>query len=266
MKRSALFISAVLISSLAVSACGGGDGAPASPDQISDAAGAAESVPGAIADDTAAGAAAVISQDAEAMERVEIGGMSSRPLSWADSVESLARFHEYVVVARVTSVGVGYPLAETLVEHLVPKEPLPADHPKASITPDPEGKIGPVGSRFQLEVLRVIGGSDVARGETLAVTMWGGVIDGVRYEDAGDPLLEVGTTYLFFLNRPAVATFTSLPFARFEISEDGRLQRVTDHYDIFGAITELRELPLEDAITKIDEAIVVVGLRDAPSR
>lgn len=261
MNKAALIYAATLISLLALSACGGGSDAPGASGQASEVSGA-ETVFDNATDDTRLAPVPGIDEGAtEAVERVEIGGLTYLPVSLGDSVETLTRSQEYVVVARVTSVAVGYPLAESLVEHLIPKTPLPPEHPKANVAPDPDGKIGPVGSRYRLEVLEVIDAPDLAVGDSFSITAWGGTIDGVRYEDAGDPLLEVGTSYFMFLQKPGSETFTSLPFGRFEISRDGRLQRVTDHFDILGAVSELKGLPLNEAIARVDSVLQDIASR-----
>ena len=241
----------MLISLLALSACSGGAGPPASFDQPSD--------PGAA--QAEAFSAKAFPTAAELVERVEIGGLTTLPIFLANSVETLTGSHDYIVAARVTDVAVGYPLAESLVEHLIPKTPLPPDHIKAGVAPDPDGKIGPVGSRYRLQVVRVIQAPDLAVGDSFDITAWGGMIDGVRYEDAGDPLREVGTSYLLFLDKPGSNTFTSLPFGRFELVAGDRLRPVSNHYDVFGAVVELRDLTLVEAIVRVKAVLLAQAFR-----
>ena len=274
--RPAFLVAALLFWLLALSACGSGSDAPAPPDQASDAGAPVERDAGAQVESVVDAATDVTGLDypiaidesaAEAVERIEVGGMTSLPFTRATSLVTLAGSHEYIVVARVTSMSSGYPLARSAVAHFIPETPLPPDDPKANITPDPDGRIGPVGSQYKLEVVRTIQSSDLAVGDSFAITAWGGKIDGVRYESAGDPLLEVGTTYLLFLERPHEAAFTSLPFGRYKISSDGRLQRVTTQFDVFDAVSSLSGLGLDEAITKIDDALVEYAkLLDAENR
>jgi len=168
-----------------------------------------------------------------------IGGQSD----WAplfQSLPDLIRVDGTIVVGLVTGVFLPFDPRPGLLGQPTP-EPLPSDHPKY-FTPSPEELSRPPGrgfSVYSVELLAVLAPPSLQTGDTIAVMQSGGVFEGIAYEDHGDPVIEVGATYLFFLQpqlglreisiaEPWGTTYSGGPFGRFLVDPDGRLNVVDD--------------------------------------
>jgi hypothetical protein len=159
-----------------------------------------------------ADAPTVIYPPADIVERV---GSVEALWGSAKSLVTMAEAHNTVMIGRVVAVEVGYPLSGFILSHFGESggETPPPGHPKAasSVTPDPSGKIGPVGSWYTVEVIQVLRGDGIRAGDTITITQWGGVADGVIHENEDDPLIRVPATYLFFLVGFELALGAPLP-------------------------------------------------------
>jgi len=126
---------------------------------------------------------------------------------------------------------------------------------------EPEALTRPPGNGFTVyavDVLKVIGPSDVTAGNSIAILQGGGVFQGVVYEYGGDPVIELATTYLFFLNQseppfphPWGVTFGSPPFGRFPLDAAGRAQAVNSAWAKYGAVAAIAGLTADEASAKV---------------
>ncbi len=208
--------------------------------------------------------AAAASGPEEAMDHVVVG-----TADWADYYKSLAelvRVERIILVGRVTGVllpcdnrpgYLGQPTPDIDYSDC-PPDPLEAVplHPELKHcllpTPSPEELSRPPGRSFSVysvEVQRVIASGSVKAGDRIAVLQPGGIcVDTppevaaaydpkVEYETSEDPMMQVGSTYLFFLEpflglreikvpEPWGTTYSGGPFGRFLVGPDGRLQIV----------------------------------------
>jgi hypothetical protein len=152
------------------------------------------------------------------------------------SLEDLTRVFPVIVVGTVENV-------------LLPFDPRPgylgvpleeivgSPSPKSSWTPSPEEMARPPGRNFavySITISRVLSSDALQPGESVAVLQPGGEFEGIRYQIDGDPVLEVGAAYLFFLAEyrgleeisiaePWGLTYSTAPYGRFTI-EEGKLR------------------------------------------
>ena len=82
------------------------------------------------------------------------------------------------------------------------------------------------------------------------------------YHLEGDPLLEVGNTYLLSLDRGLIPEFPNsmaysidVPFSRFLVDSDGKLQPVDQTWAFMPAVQALTGLAVDGAAAKIAEAV-----------
>lgn len=112
---------------------------------------------------------------------------------------------------------------------------------------DPTGG-SPSMSRYRVEVIEELGGA----GDPLESELWilqsGGVKDGIAYELQGDPVLEVGATYVTFLQEDEVGLW-STPWGRFTLDDSDETVPVADDWAQLGVVEELRGRSLEDLRT-----------------
>ena len=77
-------------------------------------------------------------------------------------------------------------------------------------------------------------------------------MNGVAYEFQEDPLLEVGKTYLFFMNLPDEGIlYAGPPYGRFEVLPDGTLSVVSAQWSRLGAVKELNGRRLTDVAPEL---------------
>ncbi len=139
-------------------------------------------------------------------------------LTWAESLPGIGSREDF---PSVDSDGSPIDLDEV-------DEDLPADHPKANATRpaiDPETQ-PPTLSRYNVEVIDILGGRIPADG--FWVYQSGGVKDGIAYEVEGDPVIELGRTYVMFLSLDSNGWYWSIPWGRFEVVDGGRLLPVAE--------------------------------------
>ncbi|MDP2676051.1 MAG: hypothetical protein Q8Q00_14300 [Dehalococcoidia bacterium] len=189
----------------------------------------------------------------------------------ARALDRMVRASPTILVGRVTGVTIVYPYRGQPLPLLHSDEeegePPPPGHPKATVTivPDPS-YLGPPGSLFDVEVLRVVrsspieiggvvfGFTEVKAGDTITVSQLGGLVDGVVFQDESDPIIRVGSTYLYFLGEPEPGTFTSDPFERF-IVDGGKLQPVNRNASNLEGVKALAGLPVDAAQATIEAAL-----------
>lgn len=177
-----------------------------------------------------------------------------------NSLESMVANNDLVVVARVVGVedisdleGAGYDVGSTGPElyELQPGDPrygLPTPAPYDPATDPPQV------SRYNLEVHEVLYG-DAAKGQVVPVTQSGGVRNGVAYETEGDPVIEVGKTYLLFLDRSdEYGWYWPTPWGRHELKENGKLEPVTSQWDGLTAQKELKGKSVDEAKARVAKA------------
>ncbi|MFQ5503037.1 MAG: hypothetical protein ACE5EQ_12195, partial [Phycisphaerae bacterium] len=129
-------------------------------------------------------------------------------IAFASSLMEMASPYETIIVGRVEEVLVPYDPRSGFLGIATPEppRPLPSGHPKAGTigTPTPEELARPPGrlsTTYSVEVLRSIRPSSLAVGELIPVTQGGGVWDGEEHRISDDPVLELGATYLMFLEK-----------------------------------------------------------------
>lgn len=188
------------------------------------------------------------------MERRHIGGISE----WVpvfDSLQNMLWWHDTIIVGRVSGV-------------LQPFDPRPgylgSTPPAYSdvATVEQDAWTRPPGNLFTVyavNVMRVIGPSRAKAGDTVAILQPGGVFEGVAYEDADDPMIEVGSTYLVFLRswdisipHPWGGAFSSPPFGRFPLDAAGRTQAVNSRWAREAAVAAIAGLTVDEAAAKIE--------------
>jgi hypothetical protein len=136
-------------------------------------------------------------------------------------------------------------------------------------TISPEILARPPGNGTALYSVRIIDpviGEKFAKGDVIYVAQPGGVFEGIAYESFGDPVIEVGSTYLFFLSSSTIfaekygATYEGPPFGRF-LAKDGALQPV---HSLWGS--DCTKCPLADLLwgRALEDAIAAISTaRDA---
>lgn len=139
--------------------------------------------------------------------------------------------HSEVAVVRTTS----YEDISTTREYVAVTD-LPAATADA-------GSEYPTLAKFTAEVIQAAKSQSVLEpGEEIKILQIGGYQDGVAYQVEGDPLIEVGKTYLVFLSdgpgggEPA---YWTLPFGRFEVVDDtlARVESSVPIEQILGGLT-----------------------------
>lgn len=122
-----------------------------------------------------------------------------------------------------------------------------ADPRKDPASADPTG--GPPSmSRYRVEVIEDLAGTDPSFEGELWILQSGGVKDGIAYELQGDPVIEVGATYVTFLQEDNVGLW-STPWGRFAIDDSGETVVVTDEWAQLGVVEELSGRTLSDLRT-----------------
>lgn len=157
------------------------------------------------------------------------------------SLDEMTRVLTTVIVGRVTDT-------------LLPYDPRPGFK---GLTPEQIEAIesGPKGRRltpeelsrppgrgfsvYSVEVVRILSAKGVAEGDVIGVLQSGGTFEGTAYQREGDPVLESGSTYVFFLEQyrgleeisepePWGPTYSGPPYGRFIIGTDGTLAVVDE--------------------------------------
>ncbi len=162
----------------------------------------------------------------------------SEDLTWAEQLPGLPPRSDFPSIDGATGQQID-PNAQD--------EELPPGHPKAGKPRpiiDPE-TFPPTLSRYDLEVIEVLGGS--IGSEPLTVFQTGGVKNGIAYESAGNPVIEVGRTYVMFLSFDEKGWHWSTPWGRFEVAPDGSLLPVAaDEWRLLGVRQQLEGKTLSD--------------------
>jgi hypothetical protein len=172
--------------------------------------------------------------------RREAGGLTDWAVHQASSLSDLSASYDTVVVATALKVEVGFPWSPFIAEYFgsvsraAGETPQPG-HPKENLgTPDPSQNLGPVISSYEFQVERVVKSDKLQNGDAIAVSQWGGVVDGVLEEASEDPIMRLDTPYLLFLRLQEDGNYSGPPFARFEIDEGGSVTSV--NYPTWGAL------------------------------
>lgn len=181
-----------------------------------------------------------------------------------DSLPDLLWREDTVVVGRVSGVLQAY---DPRPGFLGATPPAPID----VATLEPEALTRPPGNGatvYAVDVLRVIGPSYVKAGDSIDIMQNGGVFEGVAYEYMGDPLIEVGATYLLFVSEwdisiphPWGVTFSSPPFGRFQLDADGRAQAIDSSCGKPGATAAIEGLTVDEVAAKVAAALRLVPPR-----
>ncbi len=131
----------------------------------------------------------------------------------------------------------------------------PADDPKSKGLPSPAKDAGLPWTTYTAEVIDVVAAGGVRAGDLIYISQAGGLVDGTAYEMEGDPVIEVGKTYLMSLGEPRPGLFTNTPYDRFELDTNGRLQTVNSEWDWVPRVAALNGLSMDAAAVKIREAV-----------
>ena len=137
-------------------------------------------------------------------ERRVVPALGFRP-GWPLSISG----YDVVVEGRVSESRLVSPTpvpvdpAPTETPVASPGPTLPPWHPKAQITPDPnftpEPYQPPPYTVHRVEVLQVFRAEGIHPGDVIEVRQDGGLVDDILWEMEGEPLMQVGSTYLLFL-------------------------------------------------------------------
>jgi len=202
----------------------------------------------------------------EIRERRVIGeGYESAP--W--SLEGLVQSYDVVIVGTVSDVLLPFdprpnPDFFDDFEAAHPSnEPRPAGHPKAGPQPTPsEYGQGRGFTIYTVTVERVVRLTAATLGSTVSLFHSGGVFRGVAYEEERDPVIEVGSTYLFFLttNANRFAELLGPSSGRFLVDGSGRLQPVETAFADLPSVAALTGLTLDEA----EAAILAAALAPIP--
>jgi hypothetical protein len=190
-------------------------------------------------------------------ERVTIAS-ALWPELYGRSLRDMVSAYDVIVLGRVVSAED----ISDLLPALAPEaphddEPPPPDHPKAQLTPVSEQPSGiPVMTRYSVEVAKAIKGAGLKAGHSIPVAQSGGVRDRVAYEVEGSPVIEVGKTYLLFLNRDdQLGWYEGAPFGRFVVDAAGRLQPASADWLSLPAVAELSGVSSESAVARVTAAL-----------
>jgi hypothetical protein len=178
-------------------------------------------------------------------------GFARWPLAYAKSLKEFTGSYSTIVVGVVTAAHDLSAPAEEASNH--PQgDPLPAGHPKAGLQLRPyvAGEDPPTLTGYAVTVNTVIKGV-ISPGDTLKINQAGGMLKGVAYQVEHDPVIQVGATYLFFLNDADGSALEGPPYGRFQIGKDNRLTPVDPSWEYLGAVQELSSLTMNDALGKM---------------
>jgi hypothetical protein len=171
-----------------------------------------------------------------------------------DSLPQLTDFFDTIVVGRPVSVETGFPFADFFNRHLgaatCRAEPkcVPADA-------DPS-RAGPLVSTYRVEVVEVVKSEKLRAGDVIPLRQSGGVLDGVLREFTADPAIEIGPTYLMFIDLARDGFYGGSPMGRYELDSADVLHNVDPVYwlDLPG-VRALEGVPLTQAIFQIEAVL-----------
>jgi hypothetical protein len=192
-------------------------------------------------------------QSDDPQPNVIVIGEARWPALNAESLEALVSAYDTILIGRVTGVRVEY---EPVPTGPVASPEFPDGNPKASSSP-PAFESTPE-SIYIVAVERVIRSARPEDSETASVYQRGALVDGVAYQVSDDSLLDVGTTYLFFvedlLPQLGLDMYSGAPFGRYVVG-DGSIMVSDSAWSDAPAVRELDGLSLSDAIAEIEAAI-----------
>jgi len=180
------------------------------------------------------------------------------PELYGRSLKQMASAYDVIVLGRVVSAEDISDMLPTLApEATHVSESPPPDHPKAQLTPVSGPSDGiPVMTRYSVEVAKAIKGVGLKAGDSIPVAQSGGVKDGVAYEVERSPVIEVGKTYLFFLDRDdQLGWYEGAPFGRFLLDPAGRFNPADSNWAYLPAVAALTGLAPEKAAADIAAAL-----------
>jgi hypothetical protein len=183
----------------------------------------------------------VLSQSENSPPNVQIIGAGYYMLEQASSVKRLASSFDAVLVGTVVSFK--------------DASDAPAGSAASPDTPFPVIHY-PTNTRFTIKVTHVIKAKEIKPGDTITIDHSGGVKDGITYESYADPLLHVGTTYLFpLIAVPAQSTYVSSPIARLKVGPDKKVHPIDAEWSNIGSNKELAGLDIDTAVAKAKAAV-----------
>lgn len=195
-----------------------------------------------------------------------IMGDARWPVRLADSLQTLMQGYDAIIVGRVGAVALPFdPRPGYLGISPAPAFSLPPDHPKAGQTPSPEELSRPPGRGFtvyEIEVHKSLGPAGPSEGETIFVGQAGGIWEGVEHRIQGNPVLQVGKSYLLSVDldqsvADAVGQtgyFLGVPFAQFQVDTAGKLHPLDEVWAGLPAVSLLSGLPVDSALAFIESA------------
>lgn len=184
-------------------------------------------------------------------------GYARYPTFYGSSLLEMVKKYDTIIVGRVAGVAVPFDPRPGFLGEPTPELPPPG-HPKASVLQDPDALSRPPGRMFTtytIEVLRSIK-SSVSAGDSILVTQAGGMWEGRAHQLEGDPVLEIGSIYLFFLQKDdSAGDYTGIPFGRFKLDAGGRIRVVDERWHYLPAVAALDGLSVDEAVTVIGVAL-----------
>ena len=163
------------------------------------------------------------------------------PTAHAISFDAMLQVYPVVVVGEITGVVAPYDPRPGFLGQPSPAT-APPGHPKAGATIDPAAFSRPPGrlsTIYSLLVVDVVAGDSVKSRDVLNYTQIGGIWEGRAHQSEGDPVVQDGQRYLFFLEPAAEQSYTAQPFARFESNGKGELSAVADEWRYLPVVTSL---------------------------
>jgi hypothetical protein len=170
------------------------------------------------------------------------------PTLHATSIEALLKAYPFVVVGEISGVIAPYDPRPGVAG--LPDAPTVLPTLKSGATIDPAALLRPPGrlwTDYSLTVVEVLTG-DVRVGDLLTYSQGGGIWEGRAHQVANDPAVREGQRYLFFLEYSAAEdSYTGMPFARFEIGQDGSLHVSDEIWRYLPAVEGLHDKQLQQA-------------------
>lgn len=172
-------------------------------------------------------------------------GYGRPPLLHARSLRALVDEYETIVVAKVTTA------TDVTFAHL----PAAEDHPRLEATVRAtinRATVAPTGTYYSATVIRSLGRSaKFGPGQTIIIGQAGGVKNGVAYQLDEDPLISVGTTYLFIVREDG-DRFVGSAFGRFQIDAAGRF--MPNGWESYAGVAAISGRTIDEAAARVARA------------
>lgn len=193
---------------------------------------------------------------------LEVVNLEADPAIWvADSVKSLVQGYE-VITGRVTGIALPY---DPRVGYggVAPPTPPPEANPLKNMTPTEEEINRPPGRLYTVWAFEVIdpGSTGFKPGDTVNIAKSGGDWEGKRYQLLGNPLFDVGHSYLLPIKRDEVVSsdlhgdgyFAGASFAQF-IIDDGATHPIYDGWSDLPGVRALSGQSVDSALQEMKQA------------